>query len=122
MWERDHIRVNAICPAITDSQMTANIINSFKETKQAVNTCDDVAKYIVGLELATSMYGKAVYIEGGRGWEFIDGLDASMPTWLGQGPAERIRIHLEHIKQVRIVIARENAKMLRSTPGCRLEG
>lgn len=100
IYERDHIRINAICPAITDSQMTVSIIDSFKTTKQAINTTDDVARYIVGLEIATDMNGKAVYVEGGRGWEFLDGLDASMPVWLGEEPADRIRVHLEHVQQV----------------------
>lgn len=47
--------------------MTASIIDSFKHTKQAINTAEDVAKYIVGLEVAKEMHGKAVYVEGGRG-------------------------------------------------------
>ena len=55
------IRVNAICPAIVDTQMTVNIIDSFKETNQAINTPEDVAKYIVGLEVAPEMNGKAIY-------------------------------------------------------------
>ena len=46
------------------------------------------------------MNGKAVYVEGGRGWEFMDGLDASMPVWLGKEPAERIQTHLKHVAQV----------------------
>lgn len=41
--------------------MTVNIIDSFKESKQAINTAQDVAKYIVGLEVAPQMNGKAVY-------------------------------------------------------------
>lgn len=55
--------MNAICPAIVDTQMTVSIIDSFKETKQAINTPEDVAKYIVGLEVATEMNGKAIYGE-----------------------------------------------------------
>ena len=41
--------------------MTVSIIDSFKETNQAINTPEDVAKYIVGLEVATDMNGKAIY-------------------------------------------------------------
>ena len=41
--------------------MTVAIIDSFKETKQAINTPKDVAKYIVGLGAAPEMNGKAVY-------------------------------------------------------------
>ena len=80
--------------------MTTSIIDSFKQSNQAINTCDDVAKYIVGLEIADDMQGKAVYVEGGRGWEFTDGLDATMPMWLGEEPTSRIREHLAHVGQV----------------------
>jgi len=98
LFERDQIRVNVICPAITDSKMTVNIIDSFKETSQAINTPEDVAKYIVGLEISTDLHGKGLYVEGGRAWEFIDEVDATMPIWLGQEPTDRIKIHLEHVK------------------------
>ena len=59
-----------------------------------------MAKYIVGLLVAKQMNGKAVYVEGGRGWEFMDGLDSSMPIWLGEEPTERLRTHLKHVQQV----------------------
>ena len=80
--------------------MTINIIDSFKQSHQAINSCDDVARYIVGLEIADDMHGKAVYVEGGRGWEFTDGLDTTMPMWLGEEPTTQMREHLSHIGQV----------------------
>jgi NAD(P)-dependent dehydrogenase (short-subunit alcohol dehydrogenase family) len=55
------IRINAICPAIVDTQMTASIIDEFKKSNQAINTANDVAKYIVGLGVAPEMNGKAIY-------------------------------------------------------------
>lgn len=97
---RDHIRINAICPSITDSPMTTDIIHIFKQMGQSINTCDDVAKYIVGLEIASDMNGKAIYVEGGRGWEVIDGLDASIPVWCGEEPTQRLKEYLEHVGQV----------------------
>jgi len=99
LHERDNIRINAICPAITDSAMTVTIIDSFRATKQAINTTQDVAKYIVGLQVRSDLAGKAVYVEGGRGWEFLEGMDASMDAWLGEEPTRRIREHLAHVGQ-----------------------
>lgn len=99
LHERDNIRINAICPAITDSAMTVTIIDSFKATNQAINTTQDVAKYIVGLQVRKDLWGKSVYVEGGRGWEFLDQMDATMDTWLGEEPTKRIREHLAHVGQ-----------------------
>jgi hypothetical protein len=65
------IRINAICPAISDTNMTVSIIDEFKKSNQAINTAQDVAKYIVGLQVAPEMNGKAVY-----------GTRPSMPTAL----------------------------------------
>ncbi len=45
--------------------MTVNIIDQFKASDQAINTADDVAKYIVGLSIAKEMHGKAIY---GTSW------------------------------------------------------
>ena len=57
---------NALPLSETDFVLTIlpihlGIIDSFKQTKQAVNTAEDVAKYIVGLEVAPEMNGKAIY-------------------------------------------------------------
>ena len=40
-------------------------------------------------------------MEGGRGWEIMDGLEKTMDVWLGEEPTKRLREHLEHVKQVR---------------------
>jgi NAD(P)-dependent dehydrogenase (short-subunit alcohol dehydrogenase family) len=37
------------------------------------------------------VHGRAVYIEGGKSWEIEEGLDLTMPIWMGKGPAERTR-------------------------------
>jgi NAD(P)-dependent dehydrogenase (short-subunit alcohol dehydrogenase family) len=31
LWERDGIRVNAVCPGVTESEMTKDIIGKFKD-------------------------------------------------------------------------------------------
>lgn len=37
------------------------------------------------------VHGRAMYIEGGRAWDIEEGLDLTMPLWLGKGPAERMK-------------------------------
>ncbi len=41
-------------------------------------------------------------VEGGRGWEIMDGLDRTMPGWLGEEPTQRLREHLKTVAQVRV--------------------
>ncbi|KAK6420411.1 hypothetical protein LTR95_016951 [Oleoguttula sp. CCFEE 5521] len=97
--DRENVRINAICPGIVDSQMTTSIIDSFCATGQAINTPAHVARHIVNLQVAgPEMWGKGIYVEGGRGWEFLSGIDATMETWLGEEPAERLKVHLQHVK------------------------
>ena len=43
-------------------------------------------------------------VEGGRGWEIMDGLDRTMPAWLGDEPTRRLREHLDHVKQVSMIL------------------
>ena len=37
------------------------------------------------------LHGRAMYIEGGRSWDIEEGLDLTMPLWMGKGPAERMK-------------------------------
>lgn len=67
--ERDGVRVNCVCPGMTESSMTASIISAFKKMGY-VQTSDDVAKIILGIQTIPGLNGKSVYIEGGKGSEF----------------------------------------------------
>ena len=83
LWERDSIRVNAVCPGVTESEMTKGIIGGFKDAGLFWQPADAVAKIIVGIEADSSIVGKAYYIEGSGAWEFEDSFYAEQPRWLG---------------------------------------
>lgn len=68
LWERDSIRVNAVCPGVTDSEMTKNIIGSFRDAGLFWQPPEAVGKIIVGIEADANIVGKAYYVEGGDGW------------------------------------------------------
>lgn len=85
------IRINCINPGMTDTQMTQSIIESFRKTNQPINTADDIAETILGEMTTDGFYGKAVYVEGGRNWEIEEGLDRTMPQWLGEEPTRRLK-------------------------------
>lgn len=85
LWERDAIRINVLCPGMTESNMTVGISDVFRNKNQPVNVPDDLAKPLLGFCTEKGMYGKAIYVEAGRCWEIEDGITRTMPQWLGEG-------------------------------------
>lgn len=90
LWGRDGIRINVLCPGMTESNMTEGISDVFKKANQPVNVPDDLAKPLLGYCTEKGMYGKAIYVEGGKCWEIEEGIFRTMPQWLGEGPTKRL--------------------------------
>ncbi|MCJ1251902.1 hypothetical protein MMC30_009140 [Trapelia coarctata] len=63
------LRVNAICPYITDTALTANLKARWLEEKLPWNEAVDVATVILNVLRQYGMNGKALYIAGGKVWE-----------------------------------------------------
>lgn len=103
LYERDGIRVNAICPGVTDTPMTAAIIQPFKDAGLFWQPAEAVAEVIAGVLSSTEVNGKAYYVEGGDGFEIEDGLYASQPQWLGEEATRRLRINSEAVQKVRSI-------------------
>ncbi|KAF2217799.1 hypothetical protein CERZMDRAFT_92446 [Cercospora zeae-maydis SCOH1-5] len=99
LLERDGIRVNAVCPGVTDTAMTTGIIGAFKDNNLFWQPPESVAKIILGLVTNKAVAGKAVYVEGGDGWEFEDSLYAAQPQWLGEEAARRLRVNSEAVQR-----------------------
>lgn len=98
--ERDGIRVNAVCPGVTDTPMTAAIIQPFKDAGLFWQPAESVAKVILGILSSKEMNGKAFYVEGGDGFEFEDSLYAAQPQWLGEEATRRMRVNTEAVQKV----------------------
>ena len=78
------IRVNAICPWMTDTAVAAGISESWHKAKLPVNHPVDVGKVIVDVTASEGLHGKAMYVEGGRAWEVEDNINRLEPEWLGE--------------------------------------
>jgi hypothetical protein len=83
---------------MTESPMTAGIVSAFKKDNLFWQSPGPVASIVVGLIADTKVCGKAVYVEGGDGWEFEDSFEAAKPQWLGEEPTRRMRANDEVVK------------------------
>ncbi|KIW87108.1 uncharacterized protein Z519_12219 [Cladophialophora bantiana CBS 173.52] len=96
IFGRDGIRINAVCPGMTESPMTSAIglidlfkYREFKSSAQLPShyqSSEAVAEHIASVMLAEGLNGKSIYVEEGKGWDFEDGLAREMPRWLGEEP------------------------------------
>jgi hypothetical protein len=80
--------------------MTYGIYPAFAERGLATNSPDDVAISLVGLLAEKEMFGKGLYVEGGKSWELEDGIVKTMPQWLGEGPTKRLWEGLDFVSTV----------------------
>lgn len=99
------IRINCICPGVTETPMTTTFFETFREEGH-VQTADDCARFYIGVANNPSMNGKAIYVENGKGWEFESGLRKTMPTWLGEEPTLMLRDNMKAMKKVSCFLVR----------------
>jgi len=85
-----HIRINAVCPWFVKTRMTAGIAEVWAKHKLPMNETEGVAKIIVDIGCERGMNGKAIYVEGNRGWEIEENIDRLEPQWLGEEQSKEL--------------------------------
>lgn len=79
------INVCAVCPWMTATAMVRETRDQWIHAGLPMNQPEDVASIVVGLAAAgAGANGKAIYVEGGRGWDIEEGLDRTRHEWLGK--------------------------------------
>ncbi len=78
------VRVNAICPWATDTQLLSGVRERWVAEKMPMNSPEDVARIIVQCAGDPHLNGKAVFVSGGRSFDVEEGIDGTRPLWMGE--------------------------------------
>ncbi|KAL2841136.1 hypothetical protein BJY01DRAFT_257141 [Aspergillus pseudoustus] len=78
------IRVNTICPWMTQTAMVKGVQDAWHKAGLPVNSPLDVGKVIAAVLGDEGLNGAAMYVEGGRAWEIERNLDRLEGQWLGE--------------------------------------
>ncbi|KAH6695352.1 hypothetical protein F5X68DRAFT_243911 [Plectosphaerella plurivora] len=79
------VRVNTICPWATDTQLMDQVRAKWVEEGLPINTTEQVGKMILQCASDRELNGRAILVSGGRGFDTEEGLDRTLPQWMGQG-------------------------------------
>ncbi|KAJ9132075.1 putative 3-hydroxyacyl-CoA dehydrogenase [Pleurostoma richardsiae] len=95
------IRVNIVCPSLIDTGMASRVLHVWQNNNLPVNSANQVAEYVLSLTASrygpdgTKHTGLAVYVEGGKGWEFESELDRLDSQWMGEEMAKNCAATIE---------------------------
>lgn len=82
------VRVNAICPWATDTQLLAGVKDKWVQEKLPLNQPADVAGMILQCAADPSLNGRSVFVAGGKGIDTEEGYDRTQGQWMGEQLAE----------------------------------
>lgn len=83
------VRANAICPWATDTQLFApGLRDAWNKHNLPINQPHDVAKIIVHCTADQALNGTAVYVTGGKYFDTEEGIDKTLPQWMGEKNAK----------------------------------
>jgi NAD(P)-dependent dehydrogenase (short-subunit alcohol dehydrogenase family) len=78
------VRANAICPWATDTQLLKGVRDVWIKEKMPMNSPEDVARIIIQCAADSSLNGKAVFVTGGRAFDTEEGVERTLPQWMGE--------------------------------------
>lgn len=119
------VRVNALCPWATDTQLLG-VKDKWVKEKMPLNTAHDVGKIMLQCSADQNLNGKAVFVTGGRFFDTEEGIDRTLPQWMGEENAKEFLKGQEILglvsQSVALVTDDQNHHAKHFTAGRKLDG
>ncbi|KAE8381781.1 putative 3-hydroxyacyl-CoA dehydrogenase [Aspergillus bertholletiae] len=95
------VRVNAVCPSMTRTNMVDGVVGDWQKGDLPVNGPEDIASVLVAIaaagpdwdnKLQRGLHGRAIYVLGGQSYDIEEGLDKTEPIWLGKDASAKVKL------------------------------
>ncbi|KAL2203509.1 NAD(P)-binding protein [Sarocladium strictum] len=77
------VRVNAVCPWATDTQLMDSVRSIWVGRGLPINTPAEVGQFILQCAVDGELNGRSVLVGGGKGYDTEAGIDKTLPQWMG---------------------------------------
>jgi NAD(P)-dependent dehydrogenase (short-subunit alcohol dehydrogenase family) len=104
------LRINTICPWMTETESIKNVEQHWKNACLPTNTVRDVSSVAASILADKSLNGTSMFVEGGRAWEIEGNIDRLEPQWLGEEPSKTLAAGQELLDDGAIWTARPRKK------------
>jgi NAD(P)-dependent dehydrogenase (short-subunit alcohol dehydrogenase family) len=81
---KHYLRINTICPWMTETEAIRKIEDQWKLADLPTNTPREVSTVATSMLADSSLNGTSMVVEGGRSWEIEDNIDRLEAQWLGE--------------------------------------
>lgn len=81
---KHNLRINTICPWMTETDAIRKIEDQWKQANLPTNTPRDVSSVAAGILADQSLNGTSMFVESGRAWEIEENIDRLEAEWLGE--------------------------------------
>lgn len=87
---KHYLRINTICPWMTQTETMKQIEQQWKQASLPTNTTREVSTVANGILADSSLNGTSMFVEGGRAWEIEGNIERLEAQWLGEAPSKSL--------------------------------
>ncbi|KAJ5707668.1 hypothetical protein N7488_007469 [Penicillium malachiteum] len=87
---KHNIRINTICPWMTETETIKKVEQQWKQASLPTNTPREVSTIATSMLVDGSLNGQSMFVEGGRAWEIEQNIERLEAQWLGEAPSKSL--------------------------------